>query len=122
MDETGRDLLPENMPDGDFKSVGSSDMKLALKNPARGAGAVKEIAGELQLFVPKRDPAAVVTIDRALSRMDKPIGLRALRREDHVRLVSPRSTWPPRKRDAESPIDGKPRRGEEEAGTQTAEL
>src|SRR5512134_427444 len=66
VDETGRDLLPEKKPDEDFKSVGSSELKLSLKNPARGASQIKEIAGEVQLFVPTRDPAAVVTVDRLL--------------------------------------------------------
>lgn len=92
VDETGRDLLPEKKPDEDFKSVGSSELKLSLKNPARGASQIKEIAGEVQLFVPTRDPAAVVTVDRLLSRMDKPIdppGLKA--QKISVRLVSPKA-------------------------------
>lgn len=103
VDETGRDLLPEQKPDGDFKSVGSSELKLALKNPARAAAAVKEIAGEVQLFVPTRDPAAVVTIDRALSRMDKPIDSPALKAQKiTVRLVSPKVYLADaKKRDAE---------------------
>jgi hypothetical protein len=91
VDETGRNLLPERKPDDDFKSIGSSELKLSLKNPARGAAAVKEIAGEVQLFVPTRDPAAVVTIDRVLSRMDKAIDSPTLKAQQiSVRVVSPR--------------------------------
>jgi hypothetical protein len=91
VDETGRDLLPERKADEDFKSIGSSELKLSLKNPARGASAVKGIAGEVQLFVPTRDPAAVVTIDRVLSRMDKPIDSPGLKvQQIAVRVVSPK--------------------------------
>jgi hypothetical protein len=91
VDETGRDLLPERKGDEDFKSVSGSDLKLSLKNPARGASAVKEISGEVQLFVPTRDPAAIVTVDRILSRMDKPIESPALKAQQiGVRLVSPK--------------------------------
>jgi hypothetical protein len=92
VDETGRDLLPESKPDEDFKSVGSSELKLALKNPARSAGAVKEITGEVQLFVPTRDPAAIVTVDRVTSRMDKAIDSPALKAQKiAVRVVSPKA-------------------------------
>jgi hypothetical protein len=92
VDETGRDLLPEQKPDEDFRSVGSSPLKLALKNPARGAAAVKEIAGEVQLFVPTRDPAAVVTVDRVVSRMDRAIDSPALKGQKiSVRVVSPKA-------------------------------
>jgi hypothetical protein len=92
VDETGRDLLPERKADEDFKSIGSSELKLSLKNPARGASAVKEIAGEVQLFVPTRDPAAVVTIDRVLSRMDKPIDSPGLKAQQiAVRAVLPKA-------------------------------
>jgi hypothetical protein len=90
VDETGRNILPESKPDEEFKSINSSELKLSLKNPARGASAVKEIAGEIQLFVPSRDPAATVTVDRLLSRMDKAIDSPALKAQKiAIRVVSP---------------------------------
>lgn len=90
VDETGRNLLPESKPDEEFKSINSSELKLSLKNPARGASAVKEIAGEIQLFVPSRDPAATVTVDRLLSRMDKAVDSPALKAQKiAIRVVSP---------------------------------
>jgi hypothetical protein len=90
VDETGRNILPESKPDEQFKSINSSELKLSLKNPARGASAVKEIAGEIQLFVPSRDPAATVTVDRLLSRMDKAIDSPALKAQKiAIRVVSP---------------------------------
>lgn len=90
VDETGRNLLPDGKPDPDFKSINSSEMKLSLKNPARGASAVKEISGRIELFVPARDPAATVTVDRVLSRMDKAVDSPALKSQKiALRVVSP---------------------------------
>jgi len=92
VDETGRDLLSEKKSDEDFKSLGSSELKLSLKNPARNASAIKEIAGEVQLFVPTRDPASVVTIDHVTSRMDKAVDSPALKAQKiAVRVVSPKA-------------------------------
>lgn len=67
VDETGKDLVPEKERDKDFEEVDSSDkstlkVQLELKNPSRQALAVQEISGTLELFVPKRDPGATVTI------------------------------------------------------------
>jgi hypothetical protein len=103
VDETGRNLLPESKPDGEFKSLNSSELKLSLKNPARGASAVKEIAGQIELFVPARDPAATVTVDRILSRMDKAVESPALKSQKiALRVVSPNAhRAAAKKRDAE---------------------
>jgi hypothetical protein len=93
VDESGRDLLPEKKGDEDFqKSSGSSgpDLKVNLKNPARGAGAIKEVSGDVELYAPSRDPAATVVVERLTSRMDKPIAAPALKAQNiAVRLVSP---------------------------------
>ena len=95
VDESGRDLLPEQKRDEDFqKSSGSSgpDLKVNLKNPARGAGAIKEVSGDVELYAPSRDPAATVVVDRLMSRMDKPVESAALKAQKiKVRLVSPKS-------------------------------
>jgi len=94
LDESGRDLLPEKKQDEDFqKSSGGSapNLKISLKNPARGASAIKEISGEVQLFAPSRDPAATILVDRLTSRMDKPIVSSGLKSQQiAVRLVSPK--------------------------------
>jgi hypothetical protein len=94
VDATGRDLLPESQREEDFRDAqgGGSTLKVSLKNPARGAAAVREVAGEIQLFLPGRDPAATAAVDKFLSRMDKPLsapGLKATQIE--VRLVSPKT-------------------------------
>jgi len=91
VDETGRDLLPEEKKEPDFQTSGGSDLRISLKNPARGATALKEISGEVQLFTPSRDPAATVTVDRLLSRMDKPLSMPALKSQKiELAVVSPK--------------------------------
>ncbi|HEY3124368.1 MAG TPA: hypothetical protein VGK70_09945 [Thermoanaerobaculia bacterium] len=94
VDESGRDLLPEKRGDEDFqKSSGSGapDLKVNLKNPARGAAAIKEVSGDVELYAPSRDPAATVLVDRLTSRMDKSIDSAALKAQKiGVRLVSPK--------------------------------
>lgn len=92
VDDTGRDLMPEKRDDPDFqKAFGSSlpDLKAALKNPARAAGAVKEISGEVQLFIPGRDPASTVVVDKLATRWDKAVASPALKTQKiEVRVVS----------------------------------
>jgi hypothetical protein len=94
VDATGRDLLPESPREEDFRdaSGGGSSLKVSLKNPARGAAAVREVAGEIQLFVPTRDPAATASVDKFLSRVDKPLSAPGLKSAKiDVRLVSPKT-------------------------------
>lgn len=92
VDETGRDLLPEEKKEPDFQTSGSSGLRISLKNPARGATAIREISGEVQLFTPSRDPAATVTVDRLLSRMDKPLSMPALRNQKiELAVISPKA-------------------------------
>jgi len=94
VDETDRDLLPEQKRDEDFQTSsgsGGPDLKISLKNPARGASAIKEVSGDVELYAPSRDPAATVVVDRLTSRMDKPVDSAALKAQKiGVRLVSPK--------------------------------
>ena len=92
VDETGRDLLPDERKEPDFSTSSGSDLKVSLKNPARGSTALREISGRVELFTPSRDPASVVTIDRLLSRMDKSISMPALRNQKiEIAVVSPKA-------------------------------
>ncbi len=83
VDDTGRNLLLDEDKDARFETVGESrgsqaEVKLKLKNPARRATVVKEIAGELQLFMPDQDPAATVLIKGFMKAAGKPISEPAL--------------------------------------------
>jgi hypothetical protein len=85
VDETGKNLLPDKNREQEFKEIGASDrenfkIELELKNPARRAMAVQEIAGTIELFVPHRDPAATISIQnlaRAIGRSFDHPGLKA---------------------------------------------
>jgi hypothetical protein len=86
VDETGKNLLPEKAREEEFKEIGSSNREnfkidVELKNPARRAMAVQEIAGTIELFIPGRDPAATISIQNLAGaigrRFDHP-GLKAI--------------------------------------------
>ena len=94
LDETGRDLTPEEKKEEDFsKSLGSSpNLKLNLKNPARAAGALSEVSGEVQLYIPSKDAAAIATVDKLLARMDKPLASPVLKgAQVELKLISPKA-------------------------------
>ncbi len=50
-----------------------------MKNPPRAAKALKEVAGEIELFVPSRDPNGEARIERFLALAGKPAAHPALR-------------------------------------------
>src|SRR4030043_355115 len=50
---------------------GKSELTLQLKNPSRNAKVVKELAGELDIYVPRNDSGAVSTIKDIVARGGK---------------------------------------------------
>ncbi|MBX3280536.1 MAG: hypothetical protein KF868_21260 [Acidobacteria bacterium] len=85
VDETGRDLMPERERENEFKEISSYErenlkVNIELKNPSRRAETVQEIAGTVELYVPRRDPAATVlvpNIARSVGRQAASPGLKA---------------------------------------------
>jgi hypothetical protein len=78
-DDTGRNLLlPEEKKDRfeTFDSNGTIDLK--FRNPARRAVVVSEITGELQLFMPDKDPASTLLIKGFMKKQGMPINDPAL--------------------------------------------
>jgi hypothetical protein len=80
-DDTGASLLPnekdkekaKDKKDVPFESVDSMlKVKVELENPARKARSFR-LAGKLELFVPSKDPNAVVKVPGALALRDKPL-------------------------------------------------
>jgi len=68
-DSTGQNLInSEETSQKEFKEIsnfgGSSDNTVTLKflNPARKAESLKELKGEIELFIPKNDPQSTVTL------------------------------------------------------------
>lgn len=53
-------------------------VRLELASPARKAKTVASLEGVLETYLPSRDPAATVKIDRILTRKDKPLTVPAL--------------------------------------------
>lgn len=67
IDDTGRNLIKEDKNRKDFSDIDNDNpnniqVTIQLKNPARKATTVKEIAGEIDIFKPGNDPTSVVTI------------------------------------------------------------
>ena len=86
-DDTGRNLIKDAKASRDFEKSsgdGPPTLKVSLKNPARKATALRELSGQVEVFVPARDTAAITRVEKFLSRMDRPIsspGLKAARAE-----------------------------------------
>jgi hypothetical protein len=82
-DDSGRSLLQEEKQTGfeDVSRGGSPMVKLKLRNPARKASMIKELKGELQLFVPQQDPKANVAVNDVASQSGKQIESPVLKAE-----------------------------------------
>lgn len=84
VDDTGKDILnPEKIENGfkdlnEFGTKGNS-VKFELKNPSRKAAAIQELTGTIEMFIPKNDPNAVVTIPNFLAKTGKPFAEPALK-------------------------------------------
>lgn len=57
---------------------GAPTPRLELASPARKAKTVVALEGVLETYLPSRDPAATVKIDRILAKKDKPLTVPAL--------------------------------------------
>lgn len=79
-DDLGTPLLPENTGPSAFNDVRAERLEesLRLRPPAREASFFR-IAGHVELFLPGRDPNAVVKVANALSRPGKPLSSPGLR-------------------------------------------
>jgi hypothetical protein len=78
VDDTGRDLVDYEKEKNEFEKLNTSGgqntkVTLKLKNPARKAGAIKELSGEVELFVPKNDPDSVMKLEGFQKLGGKPI-------------------------------------------------
>lgn len=90
VDDTGRNLVPEDAGSTTLQPLSNSfgsepgkpepaQVVLELKNPARKAGAVASVAGEIELFMPGRDAGAVATIPKIAAQAGKTIADPALK-------------------------------------------
>jgi hypothetical protein len=91
VDDTGRTLVPEDSGKGPFQPIqqgrpGASADKperarvtLELKNPARKANVVASVTGEIEFYMPGRDPNSVATIPKFTAQAGKPFSDPALK-------------------------------------------
>lgn len=90
VDDTGRDLIKEKDTKADFEQPddqGKSELSLQLKNPSRNAKVVKELAGEVDIYVPRNDPGAVAAINDIVTKGGKPLSEPALKKSEVVITV-----------------------------------
>ena len=84
VDETGRNLIPERDKGDEFTEISEYNrsapkIDIELKNPARQATQVNEVAGVIELYMPGKDPASILTIANLLSATGKPLVSPALK-------------------------------------------
>jgi len=78
VDDTGRDLIDHEKEKNKFEEVrdkggDKTELTLKLKNPARKANTLKELSGEVEVFVPKNDPDSIVTVENFQNSGGTPI-------------------------------------------------
>ena len=89
-DDSGQSLLdseaqePQLEPNSSAMFVNNPEAKpvtvsVVLKNPDRKAKTVKEVKGEIELFMPSKDPNSIAEIPKFLSLSGKPLSHKALK-------------------------------------------
>jgi hypothetical protein len=87
VDDTGRNLVPDDTgkaglqptrrPQGRFggsaKETRPASVTLELKNPARKADVVGIVSGEVELYMPGRDPNSVATFPKFMAQAGRPL-------------------------------------------------
>ncbi|MBI2214197.1 MAG: hypothetical protein HYU52_11175 [Acidobacteria bacterium] len=90
-DDKGTALMRGGEP-ADFRprDWNMGELSVTLRNPARSAKSLR-IAGNVELFVPSKDPSSIVKIDKPLTKLDKPLSAKALKAEKlSFTLLSPK--------------------------------
>lgn len=98
-DETGRDLIDrENQAEPQLitnltsgrEPDANATVSVTLENPARAATKVKEVRGEIELYMPSKDPNSTAEIAKFLSYSGKPLSHKALKANAiEIAVVSP---------------------------------
>ena len=105
VDDTGRNLVKEGNEEPAFSTSsgdGAPALKIELRNPARRAAKLRELTGQVEVFLPERDPAAQARVPRFLSEMDRPISAPALKAAGaQVTVISRKTYEAEKKKDAE---------------------
>ena len=96
VDETGRNLLDPEAQEPQFENNRAARpdspaaISINLENPERKAMSVKEVRGEIELFMPAKDPNSVAEIAKFLPQSGKPLAHKALKANGvEIALVTP---------------------------------
>jgi len=89
VDDTGRNLIDTERGEAELeanrsgmidpKDVRPVTVSVTLKNPDRKATTVKQVAGEIELYMPSKDPNSIADIPKFLSLAGKPLSHKALK-------------------------------------------
>ena len=92
VDDTGRNVVDAGVavmrgPDGwqQARDDGPPALRFDLGSPSRKAKTLTVMEGVVETYLPSKDPAATVKVDRVTSKKDKPLAVPALARE-HVKI------------------------------------
>lgn len=99
--EAGEPQLEYNMRPGAAKEnpPPPATVSITLANPERKATTVKDVSGEIELYMPGKDPNSVAEIPKFLSTSGKPLTHKALKANGvEIALVSPAQLQAERKR------------------------
>lgn len=91
VDDTGRNLVPDDSeksslqptmqgrPGGAAEKPEPAKVTLELKNPARKANVVASLTGEIELYMPGKDPNSIATVPKFTAQAGKPLASPALK-------------------------------------------
>jgi hypothetical protein len=115
VDDSGKSLLDADAHQPQLESssrmrMGSDDgssppatISVTLKNPDRKATKVKEVRGDIELYMPSKDPNSTAEIPKFLSSSGKPLAHKALSANGvEIALVSPAQLAAEKKRRGEA--------------------
>lgn len=77
-DNSGKTLEAPKPPEFSDRNVNAGILEISLPSPPRSAQSVS-VKGTVELFVPSRDPAATIKVDKALAKLDAPLSSKALK-------------------------------------------
>lgn len=78
-DDKGNDLHGDaKPPDFRARNENAGRLEISLRQPPRDASSVR-VKGNVELFVPSRDPNAVIKIPKAFSKLDAPLNSKGLK-------------------------------------------
>ena len=89
VDREKEPMLAENFRTKRDEPNAPATVSVTLKNPPRSVGKVKEVRGEIELYMPSKDPNSVAEVAKFLSFSGKPVAHKALKANGvEIALVS----------------------------------